>query len=94
MMEITKKDVALAAKLAKMRVSEQEVALYEDQLKALFKWVDELSAVNTDDVRLRNVNLSAHMRPDQPVTDPALAQTLRDAFPAQEDQCAKVKKVL
>ena len=35
-MEITKKDVALAAKLAKMRVSEHEAAVYEAQLKALF----------------------------------------------------------
>ena len=93
-MEITKKDVALAAKLAKMRVSDEETALYEEQLKALFKWVDELAAVNTDDVRLRNVNLSAHMRPDTALTDEALAQTLRDAFPDTEDNCAKVKKVL
>ena len=31
-MEITKKDVALAAKLAKMQVSEQEAAIYQEQL--------------------------------------------------------------
>ena len=93
-MEITKKDVALAAKLAKMRVSDEETALYEEQLKALFKWVDELAAINTDDVQLTNVNLSAHTRPDTALTHPALAQTLRDAFPAQEADCAKVKKVL
>ena len=93
-MEITKKDVELAGKLSKMRVSETEAALYEEQLKALFKWVDELATVDTENVRLTNVNLSAHMRPDEAVTDPALAQTLRDAFPAQTDNCAKVKKVL
>ncbi len=93
-MEITKKDVELAAKLSKMRVSEAETALYEEQLKALFKWVDELASVDTENVRLTNVNLSAHMRPDEAVTNPALAQTLRDAFPAQEKNCAKVKKVL
>lgn len=93
-MQITKKDVELAAKLAKMRVSEAETALYEEQLKALFKWVDELANIDTDQVRLTNVNLSAHMRPDVAVTDPALAQTLRNAFPAQEENCAKVKKVL
>ncbi len=93
-MEITKKDVELAAKLSKMHISDQEAALYEDQLKALFKWVDELAAVNTEDVKLTNVNLSAHMRPDTAVTNPALAQTLRDAFPAREENSAKVKKVL
>ena len=93
-MEITKKDVALAAKLSKMRVSEEETSLYEAQLKALFKWVDELAAVDTKDVKLTNVNLSAHMRPDVAITNPVLAQTLRDAFPEAEADCAKVKKVL
>ena len=93
-MEITKKDVELAAKLAKMRVSEQEAAIYQEQLEALFKWVKELSAVNTDSVRLRNVNHCAHMRPDTAVTNPALAAELRGAFDQEQDQCAKVKKVL
>ena len=93
-MQITKKDVELAGKLSKMRVSQQEAALYEEQLKALFSWVDELAAVNTDDVHLRNVNLSAHTRPDTALTNEPLAQTLRDAFPEQEDNSAKVKKVL
>ena len=93
-MEITKKDVELAAKLSKMRVSEEETSLYEAQLKALFKWVDELAVVDTQDVKLTNVNLSAHMRPDVALTSPALAQTLQDAFPEAESHCAKVKKVL
>ncbi len=93
-MEITKKDVELAAKLAKMRVSGQEAAIYQEQLEALFKWVKELSAVNTDSVRLRNVNHCAHIRPDVAVTNPALAAELRGAFDQEQDQCAKVKKVL
>ena len=93
-MEITKKDVELAAKLAKMRVSEQEATIYQEQLEALFKWVKELSAVNTDSVRLTNVNHCAHMRPDTAVTNLALAAQLRGAFDQEQDQCAKVKKVL
>lgn len=93
-MEITKKDVELSAKLAKMRVSERETALYEAQLEALFKWVKELSAVNTDAVKLTNVNLCAHMRKDVAVSDPALAAELRSAFDEEQDGCAKVKKVL
>lgn len=93
-MEITKKDVELSAKLAKMRVSEQEAVLYEAQLEALFKWVKELSAVNTDAVKLTNVNLSAHMRKDVAVSDPTLAAELRHAFDEEQDGCAKVKKVL
>lgn len=93
-MEITKKDVALAGKLAKMRVSEHEAAVYQAQLEALFNWVKELSAVNTDGVELSNVNLSAHVRADEPVTDEKRAALLRDDFNARLDDCAKVKKVL
>lgn len=93
-MEITKKDVALAAKLANMHVTEQETAIYESQLKGLFQWVKELSAVNTDHVILTNVNLSAHTRPDIPVTDVALSAELRGTFSEEEAGCAKVKKVL
>ena len=93
-MSITKQDVELAAKLAKMKVSEEEAAIYEEQLKDLFNWVDELSAVNTDGVTLTNVNLSAHIRQDEPVTDEARAEELRRAFNSQEAGCAKVKKVL
>ena len=93
-MSITKQDVELAAKLAKMKVSEEEAAIYEEQLKDLFNWVDELSAVNTDGVTLTNANLSAHIRPDEPVTDEARAEELRRAFNNQEAGCAKVKKVL
>ncbi len=93
-MEITKKDVELAAKLAKMQVSDREAAIYQEQLEALFKWVAELAAVNTDSVRLTNVNHCAHMRPDVAVSNPALAAELRGAFDQEQDQCAKVKKVL
>ncbi|WP_432634339.1 Asp-tRNA(Asn)/Glu-tRNA(Gln) amidotransferase subunit GatC [Candidatus Avelusimicrobium sp.] len=93
-MEITKKDVALAAKLAKMQVSEQEAAIYQEQLEALFKWVKELSAVNTDSVKLTNANHSAHIRRDEPVSDLDRAAALRREFGALEDDCAKVKKVL
>ena len=93
-MSITKQDVELAAKLAKMKVSDEEAAIYEEQLKELFTWVDELAAVNTDGVKLTNVNLAAHIRPDEPVTDGARAAVLRNMFASQEADCAKVKKVL
>ena len=92
-MEITKKDVAQTAKLANMQVNEQETSVYEAQLKGLFKWVAELAEVNTDGVKLTNVNF-AHIRRDIPVTNETLSAELRQAFGAQEADSAKVKKVL
>lgn len=93
-MLITKQDVALAAKLAKMKVSEEEVAIYEEQLRDLFSWVDDLSAVNTDQVSLEDASLAAFIRPDEPHADPARAAQLRQMFGSQEADSAKVKKVL
>lgn len=91
---ITKKDVELAGKLAKMSVSEQEATIYEEQLRALFGWVDELSAVNTDNVTLTNAALAAHVRKDQAVSDEQAAANLRAMFAQELDGQAKVKKVL
>ncbi|MBR4592712.1 MAG: aspartyl/glutamyl-tRNA amidotransferase subunit C [Elusimicrobiaceae bacterium] len=93
-MEITKKDVELAGKLAKMRISPEETAMHEAQLKSLFNWVDELSAVNTDNVTLSQTELAAFVRPDKPVSDRAQAEKLRQMFGSEEAGCAKVKKVL
>ncbi len=93
-MQITKKDVELAGKLAHMRINPEETALYETQLKALFNWVQELSAINTDGVKLAAADLAAFVRPDAPAQNAALAQELRNDFAAQENDSAKVKKVL
>ena len=91
---ITKQDVELAGKLAKMTVSPEEADIYEGQLKALFGWVNDLKAVNTDGVQLTNVTLAAHTRKDQAVTDERAAAKLRAMFAEELDGQAKVKKVL
>ena len=91
---ITKQDVELAGKLARMTVSEQEADIYEGQLRALFGWVNDLKAINTDDVKLTNVTLAAHTRKDQAVTDEQAAAQLRAMVAQQLDDQAKVKKVL
>ena len=91
---ITKQDVELAGKLARMTVSEQEADIYEGQLRALFGWVNDLKAINTDAVKLTNATLAAHMRKDQAVTDEQAAANLRAMFAEELDDQAKVKKVL
>ncbi len=91
---ITKQDVELAGKLAKMAVSPEEAAIYEEQLRALFGWVKELSTVNTDGVQLTNATLAAHTRQDQPITDEQAAANLRAMFAETLQDQAKVKKVL
>ncbi len=91
---ITKQDVELAGKLARMTVSPEEADIYEGQLRALFGWVNDLKAINTDHVKLTNATLAAHMRKDQAVTDLQAAANLRAMFAEELNGQAKVKKVL
>ena len=91
---ITKQDVELAGKLARMTVSPEEADIYEGQLRALFGWVNDLKAINTEHVKLTNATLAAHMRPDQAITDEQAAANLRAMFAEELNGQAKVKKVL
>ncbi len=91
---ITKQDVELAGKLARMTVSPEEADIYEGQLRALFGWVNDLKAINTDDVKLTNATLAAHTRKDQAITDEIAAAQLRAMFAQELNGQAKVKKVL
>ena len=49
-MEITKQDVEKVAKLARLQVSEGEVAVFAKQLSQILTHVDTLKKYNTDGV--------------------------------------------
>lgn len=93
-MRLDKNSVILCGKLARMKMTEQQTTIYEQQLHALFNWVDELSAVDTSGVEIADVGVSAHLRPDIAQTDEAMDQTLIAAFTQSEGRSCKVKKVL
>ena len=92
---ILEKDNALhCARMTKIRLRPEEVAMYDEQLKDLFQWVEELSEVDTSAVVETSATHAAYLRPDTPVTDEKLSSDIVQAFNAQEGHCAKVKKVL
>ncbi len=92
---ILEKDNALScARMTKIRLRAEEAAMYEEQLKDLFQWVEELSKVDTSAVPETTTAHAAYLRPDEPVTQEELAERLVSAFSQQEGHCAKVKKVL
>ena len=93
-MILEKDNAARCARMAKVRLSAQEEALYEDQMKELFDWVEQLSSVDTSSVEETAALRAAYLRPDQPITDESLAQTLVSQFNAQQEHCDKVQKVL
>ena len=92
--KLQKDNAAKCARMAKIRLTPQETAQYEQQMQELFGWVQQLSEVDTSGVDVSAAAGAAYLRPDEPITDAPLAQTLVGAFNEQLDHCAKVKKVL
>lgn len=93
-MILEKDNVEKCARMTKIRLTAQETAAYDSQLKDLFKWVEELAEVDTSSVTPDALARAAYLRPDQPVENAELSEQLVAAFPAQAGHCAKVKKVL
>ena len=93
-MLLEKDNVARCARMTKIRLSTAEQQQYERELKDLFRWVEELAEVDTSAVKETSIARAAYLRPDEPVTDQTLSDTLGGEFNEQEGHCAKVKKVL
>ena len=56
-MSLSLNEVQKVAKLARIRLSESEVAKYQQNLNRIFDWIDELSELKTDGVEpLYNVH--------------------------------------
>jgi aspartyl/glutamyl-tRNA(Asn/Gln) amidotransferase C subunit len=93
-MILEKDNVPKCAVMTKIRLNTDEIEMYEKELKDLFRWVEELSEVDTSVVAETSIQHTAYLRPDVPVTDSERADTLVQAFNEKEGRCAKVKKVL
>ena len=93
-MILEKDNAAKCAAMTKIRLNAGEAETYERELKDLFRWVEELSEVDTSNVEETSAKRGSYLRPDTPITDSQRADTLVHAFNAQQGRCAKVKKVL
>lgn len=69
-MSVTEKDVAKAARLARLALSDEELKAYTPKLAGIMKWIEQLGEVNTDNVEpLANVvDIQLSLREDE-VTD-------------------------
>jgi len=93
-MILEKDNIVHCARMTKIRISAEEQQRYENELKDLFRWVEELAEVDTSAVEESSIARGAYLRPDEPITNTDLSEKLVSAFNAQEGHCAKVKKVL
>ena len=87
-------NIKKCAAMTKIRLNTAEEKIYDNELKDLFRWVEELSQVDTSSISETSIKQAAYLRPDTPVVNEELANALVGAFNEQEGHCAKVKKVL
>lgn len=93
-MSIDAKTVTHIAKLARIRLSEDEVASYTRELSAILDWVEQLSEVQDDGTEAvaSVVEHPLPMRADV-ATETSADEVLRNA-PSQEYGCYVVPKVI
>ena len=94
-MALTDHDVKKIAKLARIRLSEEDVAHYGREINGILKWIEQLQEVNTDGVApLASVS-------DQPlpwrkdeVTDGNIQEQILKNAPNASYGCFAVPKVI
>jgi aspartyl-tRNA(Asn)/glutamyl-tRNA(Gln) amidotransferase subunit C len=96
-MRLSPEDIAHIAKLSRLAVTEEEAALFQEQLSSILGYVAALDAVDTDGVEPMAQAIAMHnvMREDiaQPSTS-ATHDALLAAFPEKAaDGSLKVKAV-
>ena len=94
-MSVTKKDVEHIAKLARLKIREDEIGHYTNQLNQILEYVEKLNELDTENVEplshpIENINVFREDNRRQSVTT---YEALKNA-PDRDDQHFKVPKVI
>jgi aspartyl-tRNA(Asn)/glutamyl-tRNA(Gln) amidotransferase subunit C len=93
--KITRNDVEHVAQLARLRFTEDHLALFTEQLNTLLSYFDKIQELNTTDIEpsTHAVNLCNAFREDLARESNPVDDTLKNA-PASERGCFKVPKII
>jgi aspartyl-tRNA(Asn)/glutamyl-tRNA(Gln) amidotransferase subunit C len=94
-MEVDDNTVRRIARLARIRIAPDEVAMLQGELSGILDWVKQLDEVDTANVEpmTRVVPIDLKMRPDE-VTDGEMPAAVLDNAPATEDGFYVVPKIV
>lgn len=94
-MSFTKDNVAKVARLARIRLSEEETAHYVKEMGSILSWIEQLQAVNTDGIEpLLSVSNQTLPWRDDVVSDGQLRNQVLSQAPMQNFGCFVVPKVV
>lgn len=94
-MALTDKEVQKIAKLARIRLSAEEVPHYAGEINGILKWIEQLGEVNTEGVApLASVSNQALPWRADVVNDGNKAEAILKNAPMQNYGCFAVPKVI
>lgn len=94
-MSVDQNTVRRIARLARIRVGEEELPRLESELNAILKWIEMLGEVNTDNVEpLTSVVAMKMKMRDDVVTDGAIPALVTANSPQSDDNFFMVPKVV
>lgn len=94
-MALTDSDVTKIAKLARIRLTADELPHYREEINGILKWIEQLAEVNTDGVAAM-ASVSDQVLPwrADAVTDGNCQEAILKNAPAQNYGCFLVPKVV
>jgi aspartyl-tRNA(Asn)/glutamyl-tRNA(Gln) amidotransferase subunit C len=96
MSQLTKEEVLKLAKLARLRLTDEEVEKYTSELGEILTYVELLSTVDTNGLQPTNqvTGLQNVFRPDEVKHYSATPEKLLQATPANKDGYIQVKRMI
>jgi len=94
-MKLTREQVIHIAELARLALTDKEIALYQEQLSSVLEYAERLQALDTSDIPPTATVLPVHnvMRVDEPHPSMGRDEILGNA-PDTQDGCFRVQAVL
>lgn len=96
MAELTKEDILKLAKLSRLKLSDEEVEAYRQELSHILEYVSLLNKVDTKDLKptLQVTGLSNQTRQDEIVDYGVSQEELLANVPSKQDKYIKTKRML
>jgi aspartyl-tRNA(Asn)/glutamyl-tRNA(Gln) amidotransferase subunit C len=96
MAQLTRDDVLKLAQLARLKLSDEELANFAEEISAILEYVEQLQSLNLEDIEptYQVTGLTNIMRPDKVIAYGVAPDELLKNAPAIEGGNLKVKRML
>lgn len=96
MAKLSREDVLKLAQLARISLTDEEVATFSDELSAILQYVEQLSSVDVSGLKPTNqvTGLTNVMRKDEVIEYGYKPETLLENVPKTEKNQLKVKRMI